>query len=89
MPTKKPTPHKTEPIYARIGARIQSRRIACGLTQKDLGECLTPPQRRGFVAHVEAGRHALPVHILLDLAHHLELHLPTLLAPDGEVRRAR
>lgn len=59
---------RVEPVYRRIGARIQTLRIRCGLTQAALGGLLDPPQTRASVANIESAKQRLLAHTALQIA---------------------
>lgn len=67
-------------LYAEIGTRIRSARKQEGWSQVDLGEVVG--LTRSSIANIEAGRQHAPVHVVVLIAHTLNIPVETLL-PSG------
>jgi transcriptional regulator with XRE-family HTH domain len=53
-------------LYAAVGKELRDRRLAVGKRQEELAEMVS--LSRSSIANVEAGRQALPIHHLVDIA---------------------
>lgn len=70
-----------EEFYAAVGARIQAARKRANRGQKDLAAKLD--LSRESISNIEAGRHALQLHVALTLARELGVSLADLLPEDS------
>lgn len=57
-----------EPVYARIGRRIEMLRVAKRLSQVELARRLPTPLQRASISNIEGGRQRLMLHTLLEIA---------------------
>lgn len=72
-------------LYAAIGSEIRARRTTAGKRQDELAEAVS--LTRSSIANVEAGRQAIPIHHLVDIAETLGTTAADILAA-AERRRA-
>jgi transcriptional regulator with XRE-family HTH domain len=68
-----------EPVYLKLGRRIQQLRVDRGLTQDRLGWQLQPSVTRASIANVESGKQRVLVHTLLQVADILDVDVQDLL----------
>ena len=72
-------------LYRHVGNQIRRLREGAGLKQEDLS--VRVGISRASIANVEAGRQAVPLHILLAIARTLESDLASLLPARSTTRR--
>jgi transcriptional regulator with XRE-family HTH domain len=73
-------------LYAAIGGEIRARRTAAGKRQEELAEAVS--LSRSSIANAEAGRQAIPIHHLVDIAKALGTTAADILASADERRAA-
>lgn len=64
-------PGVTHPVYAKIGARVRTVRVALGVTQEELAGRIG--LTRTSIVNFESGRQQCPLHVMLQIAHALGL----------------
>ncbi|HVI76814.1 MAG TPA: helix-turn-helix transcriptional regulator [Candidatus Acidoferrum sp.] len=68
-------------FYQAVGARIRAARKKAGRGQKDVAAHLS--LSRESISNIEAGRHALQLYVLVELAQHLGVSLTDLLPQES------
>lgn len=74
-----------EDFYRAVGSRIRTTRKNAGCGQKDLAAHLA--LSRESISNIEAGRHALQLHVIVELAQYFGVSLMDLL-PQESMNRA-
>lgn len=70
-------------LYGEIGARIRSARKQRGWSQVDLADAVG--LTRSSIANIEAGRQRAPAHIVVLIAHTLDVSVEALLPSGSEL----